>query len=355
MEEQKPGGMNQSAGGMIGKEESFDQSASPQSAPPRYPTTAAAAADYLLRDEKIGGMVQGLHREASCFASEIEGFFGDIYPDDLTCFTFKTPHSMEGFAACDGGLTDSFLWSHSSSNTNVNPRQYSHSVSIDAQSSICVDSPTSAKPNVREIEPKVTWSGSSPEPSNEDEEDAEIEAGPCEQSTNPAVDVKRVRRMVSNRESARRSRRRKQAHLAELELQVEQLTGENATMYKQLSDAAQQYREAGTNHRVLKSGVEALRAKVKLAEDMVARGSFTCSMNMLLQNNNNNNIQPDAHHHRMAANVSPSITVRGGEEVSYGGGGGGAGGGGVSVGSASLNNDVISETGVSCVSSVIWP
>ncbi|CAI0376272.1 unnamed protein product [Linum tenue] len=364
MEEQKPGGMNQIAGGMIGKEESFDQSASPQPAPPRYPTTAAAA-DYLLRDEKIGGIVQGLHREASCFASEIEGFFGDIYPDDLTCFTFKTPHSMDGFAACDGGLTDSFLWSHSSSNTNVNPRQYSHSVSIDAQSSICVGSPTSAKPNVREIEPKVTWSGSSPEPSNEDEEDAEIEAGPCEQSTNPAVDVKRVRRMVSNRESARRSRRRKQAHLAELELQVEQLTGENATMYKQLSDAAQQYREAGTNHRVLKSGVEALRAKVKLAEDMVARGSFTCSMNMLLQNNNNNNIQPDAvtvappqvmnnhvnlnhhhHHHRMAANVSPSITVRGGEEVSYGGGGGGAGGGGVSVGSASLNNDVISETGV---------
>ncbi|CAI0376296.1 unnamed protein product [Linum tenue] len=300
MEEQKPGGMNQSAGGMIGKEESFDQSASPQSAPPRYPTTAAAAADYLLRDEKIGGMVQGLHREASCFASEIEGFFGDIYPDDLTCFTFKTPHSMEGFAACDGGLTDSFLWSHSSSNTNVNPRQYSHSVSIDAQ-------------------------------------------------------------MVSNRESARRSRRRKQAHLAELELQVEQLTGENATMYKQLSDAAQQYREAGTNHRVLKSGVEALRAKVKLAEDMVARGSFTCSMNMLLQNtppqvmNNHVNLNHHHHHHRMAANVSPSITVRGGEEVSYGGGGGGAGGGGVSVGSASLNNDVISETGVSCVSSVIWP
>ncbi|CAI0376317.1 unnamed protein product, partial [Linum tenue] len=122
-------------------------------------------------------------------------------------------------------------------------------------------SPTLAKP-------KVTWCGSSPEPSNEDEEDAETEAGPCEQSTNPAVDVKRFRRMVSNREFARRSRRRKQTHLAELGLQVEQLIGENAAMYKQLSEATQQYRDADTNHRMLKSDVEALRAKVRLAEDI---------------------------------------------------------------------------------------
>lgn len=68
--------------------------------------------------------------------------------------------------------------------------------------------------------------------------------------------------MVSNRESARRSRRRKQAHLADLEQQVEQLQGENSTLFKQLSDATQQFKDSTTNNRVLRSDVEALRAKV---------------------------------------------------------------------------------------------
>lgn len=44
--------------------------------------------------------------------------------------------------------------------------------------------------------------------------------------------------------------------------QVEQLRGENSTLYRQLTDASQQFRDADTNNRVLKSDVEALRAKV---------------------------------------------------------------------------------------------
>ncbi|CAL1385292.1 unnamed protein product [Linum trigynum] len=265
---------------------------------------------------------------------------------------------MDGFAAC-GGLADSLLWLHD----DFNPQQYNNSVSIDAQPSSYVGSPISAKRKVREIERRVTWSGSS-EPSNEDEEDAETEAGPSEQSTNPAVDVKRVRRMVSNRESARRSRRRKQAHLAELESQVEQLIGENAAMYKQLSEATQQYRDADTSHQVLKSDVEALRAKVKLAEDMVARGTFSSTMNMLHPNNppavtpqllNT----PDLHPPRMA-NVSPTITVQG-DEISYDGlkipaqnSGLGMGINNVDLSNGSINNAVLNEV-VSCVSTDIWP
>ncbi|RZS14488.1 hypothetical protein BHM03_00046180 [Ensete ventricosum] len=141
-----------------------------------------------------------------------------------------------------------------------------------------------------------------------DEESLEIEGGPCEQSTN-AIDVKRMRRegqsrllfmmkdinqlvfihegvtrrMVSNRESARRSRKRKQAHLADLELQVDQLRGENASLFKQLTDANQEFTEAVTNNRVLKSNVEALRINVKMAEDLVTRGSLACSLDHLLQ------------------------------------------------------------------------
>ena len=44
--------------------------------------------------------------------------------------------------------------------------------------------------------------------------------------------------------------------------QVEKLKLENATLYKQFTDTSQQFHEADTNNRVLKSAVEALRAKV---------------------------------------------------------------------------------------------
>eukprot|EP00246_Nothoceros_aenigmaticus_P016800 TRINITY_DN7847_c0_g1_i1.p2 TRINITY_DN7847_c0_g1~~TRINITY_DN7847_c0_g1_i1.p2 ORF type:complete len:189 (+),score=34.99 TRINITY_DN7847_c0_g1_i1:787-1353(+) len=79
--------------------------------------------------------------------------------------------------------------------------------------------------------------------------------------------------MLSNRESARRSRRRKQAHLSDLETQVAQLRVENSTLVKQLNDISQKFNEAVVDNRVLKADVEALRVKVKLAEEMVARST----------------------------------------------------------------------------------
>lgn len=93
----------------------------------------------------------------------------------------------------------------------------------------------------------------------------DIEGGLCDQSTNP-LDVKRMRRMVSNRESARRSRKRKQAHLVDLETQVDQLRGENASLFKQLTDTNQQFTTAVTDNRILKSDVEALRVKVTIVQ-----------------------------------------------------------------------------------------
>ncbi|MCH99161.1 light-inducible protein CPRF2-like, partial [Trifolium medium] len=67
--------------------------------------------------------------------------------------------------------------------------------------------------------------------------------------------------MLSNRESARRSRRRKQAHLTELETQVSQLRGENSSLVKRLTDVNQKYTDSAVDNRVLKADVETLRAK----------------------------------------------------------------------------------------------
>lgn len=44
--------------------------------------------------------------------------------------------------------------------------------------------------------------------------------------------------------------------------QVDQLRGENSSLYKQLTEISQQCESAAINNRVLKSDVEALRATV---------------------------------------------------------------------------------------------
>ncbi|CAJ2628536.1 unnamed protein product [Trifolium pratense] len=114
---------------------------------------------------------------------------------------------------------------------------------------------------------RPSTSGSSRELSDDDEAEGETYMN---DNTDP-TDVKRVRRMLSNRESARRSRRRKQAHLTELETQVSQLRGENSSLVKRLTDVSQKYTDSAVDNRVLKADVETLRAKVKMAEETVKR------------------------------------------------------------------------------------
>ncbi|XP_020205675.1 bZIP transcription factor RISBZ4 isoform X1 [Cajanus cajan] len=257
---------------------------------------------------------------------------------------FQNLDAVTAFSTTCGGTgvtDDTFVCSQ-----NLTPLQSTISATIDSQSSICgtVGSPVSAnKPNSTEnekVKGNTTTSGSSRDPSDEDE------AG-----TN-AIDIKRLRRKFSNRESARRSRRRKQAHLADLEWQVERLRLENANLFKQLTDASQQFREADTNNRVLKSDVEALRAKVKLAEDMVTRGSLPFS-NQLHQNQCQLGTPPQLNTNstlRGMAHVSPTITIQGNNnnDASYGAAG-------ITVSSLDIPcNDFNNDNVVSSMTT-LWP
>ncbi|XP_022960157.1 light-inducible protein CPRF2-like isoform X1 [Cucurbita moschata] len=124
-----------------------------------------------------------------------------------------------------------------------------------------------AMPKKQGIQTAQTTSGSSRDESDDDDLEGDIENS---ENMHPS-DARRARRMLSNRESARRSRRRKQAHLNDLETQVGQLRVDHSTLLKRLTDVNQKYDDAAVDNRILKADIETLRAKVKMSEETVKR------------------------------------------------------------------------------------
>lgn len=286
--------------------------------------------ENFLRAVEVDDTNKEFRAQRPKICGKMNGFFGvegDAYATHLSS-GFGNQEKLNTFPGCgDGGLPESFVWSQ-------NPVS-DHSVisaTIDTQASMCgpassgitfactatgsAGSPSSAhKPKSGDNQGRGTTStGSSREQSDDD--DIEIDGGSCGQSMDP-LSVKKIRRMVSNRESARRSRRRKQAHLVDLETQVDQLRVENGSLYNQFAAADRHLNEAATDNRVLKSDVEALRMKVKLAEDMVAKGSLTCSLKHLLQNYSSPSQPISTHGLFQASDISPSLGIQGDDEASY--------------------------------------
>ncbi|KAF4357427.1 hypothetical protein CsatB_007818 [Cannabis sativa] len=77
-----------------------------------------------------------------------------------------------------------------------------------------------------------------------------------------SVDERKLRRMISNRESARRSRWRKKRHLEELTEQVNQLKAENRDLKNRLGHMAQQCHVAWTENDRLSSEFLALQSRL---------------------------------------------------------------------------------------------
>ncbi|XP_013734642.2 basic leucine zipper 25 isoform X2 [Brassica napus] len=127
------------------------------------------------------------------------------------------------------------------------------------------DAPSFDTQRQRDIQSRLAASDS--DDSDDEDPDGETVTTVNADPTN----VKRARRMLSNRESARRSRRRKQEQMSGLDSQVGQLRGEHATMLKRLSEVTQKFSTAVVDNRILKADIETLRTKVKMAEDTVKR------------------------------------------------------------------------------------
>ncbi|KAK6143217.1 hypothetical protein DH2020_023565 [Rehmannia glutinosa] len=182
---------------------------------------------------------------------------------DLACAAVALTRATNGKACQSAAAAASDLGSQASNSSQykANGQESSKTPDKDSGGPVGVPPiPASSRKSVAQV--RSTTSGSSGEQSDDDEAEGETETT---QNMDP-TDAKRMRR-----ESARRSRRRKQAHLTELETQVSQLRVENSSLLKRLTDISQKYNEAAVDNRVLKADVETLRAKVKMAEETVKR------------------------------------------------------------------------------------
>ena len=94
-----------------------------------------------------------------------------------------------------------------------------------------------------------------------------------------AIDQRKRKRMQSNRESARRSRMRKQQHLDELTAQVAQLRKENGQILTSINITTQHYMNVEAENSVLKA---------QMAELSQRLDSLTEILNYINGNNNSN-------------------------------------------------------------------
>ncbi|GJZ62716.1 bZIP transcription factor 11-like protein [Tanacetum coccineum] len=84
------------------------------------------------------------------------------------------------------------------------------------------------------------------------------------------MDERKKKRMLSNRESARRSRKRKQQHLDDLTAQVSQLRKENNQIISSVSITTQHYVSVEAENSVLRAQVTELSNRLQSLNEIIA-------------------------------------------------------------------------------------
>ncbi|PWA43535.1 basic-leucine zipper domain-containing protein [Artemisia annua] len=84
------------------------------------------------------------------------------------------------------------------------------------------------------------------------------------------VDERKMKRMVSNRESARRSRMRKQKHIFDLLTQVSMLRNENNRLVADISITMQHYGKVEAENSVLRARVVELGHRLESLNQIIA-------------------------------------------------------------------------------------
>lgn len=101
------------------------------------------------------------------------------------------------------------------------------------------------------------------------------------------ADLRKRKRMESNRESARRSRMRKQQHLDELVRQVGDLKKQNEEIMKQLSITNQLHVNMESQNAVLRTQMAELTKRLDSINEIIS------ILNSSTDNNNNHNYYDD--------------------------------------------------------------
>ncbi|KHN25400.1 Ocs element-binding factor 1 [Glycine soja] len=119
-----------------------------------------------------------------------------------------------------------------------------------------------------------------------------------EEDLQAVMDQRKRKRMISNRESARRSRMRKQKHLDDLVSQVAQLRKENQQILTSVNITTQQYLSVEAENSVLRAQVGELSHRLESLNEIVdvlnattvaGFGAAATSSTFVEPMNNNNN------------------------------------------------------------------
>ncbi|CAO2835106.1 unnamed protein product [Amaranthus hypochondriacus] len=100
------------------------------------------------------------------------------------------------------------------------------------------------------------------------------------------MDERKRKRMASNRESARRSRQRKQKHLDDLMGQVDQLKKENNQILPTINHTTQQYLSIEAENSILKAQINELSQRLQSLNDILNYMNTLNGINSSLEDDN---------------------------------------------------------------------